>query len=184
MCLGGDIKVGVNFSDIPFDTELDPRWSKRRDFGSFAVRVLPWLAGAAVFIIVGTTINLLQFEWEGSPVFFLVRQIGRGLIAVVELIIGTVFWLVTGDAVVVKNIPEVVSGLWSANSACPLVFGLMIGRFAFRVFRYSQLSSKTGIRLFVVAVFVVLVAASLTNAATERNWLYCTYNTVISFWEP
>jgi len=174
--------MGVRFSDIPLGEELNQEWRPKRDIGTVAQQLMPWVVWPTVFLLSGTLIDFLQSQWPGSPILWVMRQLGRGILAAVQCILGLVVWCFSGSGTVIKNIPDVITSHQSAVAVPPLISGLFLARLFFRILKQSQITGRAAIGIVSVSALFIAINISAATSSGSVNWLTNTWELIGMFW--
>lgn len=170
--------MGIKVTNIPFGEELDQGWRPKRDIGTIAQQLLPWFAALAAFFLVGTLTHVLQCEWPESPFFWILRQLGRALLAVAQILLGVVVWCFSGSDVLFRNLSTTVHGFNSEIAPGPLFAGLLFGRPAFRVLDESGVPSRTAILILVILKVIIILSVLSLYASECGGWLKCLHDLI------
>lgn len=165
----------MKFSDLQYDTELGESWRPKRDYGTVAQKLAPWAIGITTFCVVVSLAIQLQRAWPGSPLFFLVRLVGRILMTIVSLLLGVVRWFTTGNSDLLANSTESFSGEYS-HIFSPLIFGIVFTIIALRIARRTGFKRSTCVALLIAAIVLPSLMLASQKQAGLARWF-------IDFWQ-
>jgi hypothetical protein len=107
------------------DTELDQEWKPQKDKLTTLAGITPWSCALSSFFLIGSLTFILESIWPTSPFFFVVRLVGKILIAILQLLSGIVQLVFSGHASLIRNITTVFASEVARRGLPPLIVGLI-----------------------------------------------------------
>jgi len=168
-------------SDLRYSREPDENWHPQANHETLAQQLLPWAAGSAVFCIVVTVTSYLQETWPGSPLLFIARLVGRLVLAIISLVVGLIRWFTTGNAEVLKNIPDCFRSE-SASVFSPLILGVIAAVLTVKVFRRTELKRSTSVGVLIASAIIPILLITASGDGGLNAWFSNMWQLLETLW--
>lgn len=173
--------MGIDFSGIKPDTELNQEWQPQEDIYSYIEKSAPWVVATAVFIATGCMVYILELHWKSSPFFHILGFLGKIGLAIVQFLLGLIKLILTGKASLIKAIPLVFRANETAITLPCLILAIPMTRIAYRIVSRIRIQRKF-LPYVIGGSFLLASALLLTPSSVEQQaWIVYSLGIAVSW---
>ena len=167
--------------NFPFDQELGEDWRPKIDFVTSAKQALPWLAGLAVFVLIVTLVGCIQEIWSGSPIFHIIRFIGRLILTIVAFLFGLIRWMFSANPQSIKNC---IVGFHSEHASvfCPLILAIPMMSFIFGLVKDAEISKDALTGISVASGLTLFICLMIQTSWSFERWIGSCGRLIAALW--
>ncbi len=171
----------MDLSDLKIGKELGKDWQPVGKFNAAAQRFTLWVAAPAAFSLAVAFAGYFQTEFPGSPFLFIIRGLGRIIMALMCLLLGLIRLILTGSPELIKGVADCFSGEYSMVYS-PLLLGTFGMIFVIRILNRIGVRQSYPLAVVIISAFLLLILCSLPSEWSFGTWLLQFWNLLVILW--